>query len=93
MHSYRPNPNKDLFTLHYLCGAMGPAVFPRSMGFLLLLSGSLGLFWFFWIFLDFFLIFRGKVKGPRSYGTILVLDISVGALHMLGCNSIHGTPR
>lgn len=89
-----PISHRGLFTLHYLCGAMGPAVFPRSMGFLLFLSGSLGFAGFAGFFLDFFLIFRGYLDKliVGSYVTILVLDISVCALHMLGCNSVHSTP-
>lgn len=51
-----PIGHKGLFTLHYLCGAMGPAVFPRSMGFFALSFGFLG---FFWFFLDFFSYFQG----------------------------------
>lgn len=48
-----------LFTLHYLCGPIGPAVFFLFHG---LLVPS---FWFLGVFFGFFLIFRGEVKKTK----------------------------
>lgn len=61
-----PIGHKGLFTLPYLCGAMGPAVFPRSMGFLALSFWFLGFLWFLWFFFPYFQgLPKVYVKGLR----------------------------
>ena len=76
MYLFRPNWNLShgLFTpIMYLCGG-GPAVFPRSMAFSLVLFGSAGFAGSPWGFQGF-PYFQGLKAGKlivRSYVTILV---------------------